>query len=267
MLVRDLMHTGLITCSRTHRLGDVADLLRERHVHAVVVADDDGRPIGVVADTDLLVGEWLGADAERQAIMASMTAGEVMSTPFLSASADDDVAAAIAQMRSEHVARLVVLDGGRAVGMIAISDVVAAIAEVPMKRQTVADVMSRGIVTCRTGTPVRAAARAMTERRSRSIVVIDAEGRAVGLATGFDLLGEFTKPPDEVDQHIVDNFMHRPVTIGPSASLQEAADMMLTHEIHRLLVVEDSTVDGPPLGLVSTSDIVALMASRGSVWR
>lgn len=267
MLVRDLMHPGLITCSRTNRLGDVADLLRENHVHALVVVEGDGRPAGVVADTDLLVGEWLGADAERQAIMAAMTAGEVMSTPFLSVGADDDVAAAITQMRNEHVARLVVLESGRAVGVIAISDVIAALAEVPMKRQTVADVMSWGIVTCRSGTPVGAAARAMTERRSRSVVVIDAGGRAVGLVTGFDLLGEFGRPPSEVDRHTVDRFMHAPVTIGPGASLQEAADLMLSHEIHRLLVVDGSAPGGPPLGLVSTSDIVASMASGGSVWR
>jgi CBS domain-containing protein len=107
----------------------------------------------------------------------------------------------------------------------------------------------------------------MTERRSRSIVVVEADGRAVGLATGFDLLGEFVRPSDQVDRHTVDLFMHDPVTIAPGASLQDAADLMLSHEIHRLLVVDPSMSDGPPLELISTSDIVAAMASRESVWR
>ena len=190
-----------------------------------------------------------------------------MSKPFLSIEAHDHVAEAISQMRSEHVALLVVLEAGRPLGVIAISDIVAAIADVPMNRQTVIDVMSWGIVSCRSGTPVRAAARAMTERRSRSIVVVEADGRAVGLATGFDLLGEFVRPSDQVDRHTVDLFMHDPVTIAPGASLQDAADLMLSHEIHRLLVVDPSMSDGPPLELISTSDIVAAMASRDSVWR
>ena len=74
MLVRDLMHPGLIICGLASRLGDVADLLREHRVHALVVVDGSGgQPVGIVADTDLLVGEWFGADADRQAIMAAMT--------------------------------------------------------------------------------------------------------------------------------------------------------------------------------------------------
>jgi CBS domain-containing protein len=107
----------------------------------------------------------------------------------------------------------------------------------------------------------------MTERRSRSMVVIDDEGRAVGLVSGFDLLGEFVRPREEVDLDTVDKLMHAPVTIGPSASLQQAADLMLSREIHRLLVVDESAPDSAPLGIVSTSDIVASMAGPGSVWR
>ena len=61
--------------------------------------------------------------------------------------------------------------------------------------------------------------------------------------------------------------MHAPITIGPGATLREAADLMLEHEIHRLVVVDPAAPDAVPLGVVATTDIVAEMAEPGSVWR
>jgi CBS domain-containing protein len=56
------------------------------------------------------------------------------------------------------------------------------------------------------------------------------------------------------------------LTTTADASLSEAADLMLAHEVHRLFVV-DGADEGLPLGLVSTADIMVEMASPGSVWR
>jgi len=268
MLVHELMHPGLITCEPATKLGEVASPLRENHVHSLlVVSGEHGKPAGVVSDIDLLVGEWLATDPDRLATMAAMTAGELMSKPLVSIAAEAGVNDAITRMRTEHVARLVVVDGGRPVGVIAIPDIVAAIADTPLKRGTVRDVMSWGIVVCQAGTPLRAAARAMTERRSRSLVVIDAKGHGVGIVTGLDLLPELIAPAEAVDARTIDGLMHPPVTIDPDATLQEAADLMLSREIHRLLVVDPATPDGLPMGIISTSDIVATMAGDGSAWR
>lgn len=126
------------------------------------------------------------------------------------------------------------------------------------------DVMSRGIVVRLEDTPLPAAARAMTERRSRSIVVVDSRGRSLGVVTGFDLLSIMEAGGGT---QIVAQIMHRPITIHPTATLREAADAMLQHHVHRLVVVDPAKPDGMPLGLISTSDIVAEMAEPGSVWQ
>ncbi len=42
---------------------------------------------------------------------------------------------------------------------------------------------------------------------------------------------------------------------------------MIRHEVHRLVVTDPSRPDGVPIGIVSTSDIVAEMADERSVWR
>ena len=104
----------------------------------------------------------------------------------------------------------------------------------------------------------------MTERRSRSLVVVDPAGRPVGVVTGSDLLALYR--PGEAATTVAE-LMQPLLTIGPDASLREAADLMLRHETHRLVVVDPERPDGMPLGLVSTSDLVAEMAEPGSVWR
>ena len=71
-LVRDLMHRGLITCRQNAALGQVAVLLTQHHVHALVVADRDGRPVGILSDYDLLAGEWLSADTDSLAAMRKL---------------------------------------------------------------------------------------------------------------------------------------------------------------------------------------------------
>ena len=45
-LVRDLMHRGLLTCRPDATLGQVAVLLNQNHVHALMVTDRDGRASG-----------------------------------------------------------------------------------------------------------------------------------------------------------------------------------------------------------------------------
>jgi len=51
--VKDLMHTGLITCKPTATLGQVAVLLNQHHTHALIVTDRDGRTLGIISDFDL----------------------------------------------------------------------------------------------------------------------------------------------------------------------------------------------------------------------
>ena len=263
MLVRDLMHEGLLTCPPATSLGQAAASLVLHRVHALIVTDADGTPVGLLSDTDLLAGEWISDDAESLRVMQSMTAGELMSTPVMSIAAESSAAEAAARMKHEHVSRLLVTEADRPVGVIAVSDLVAHIGSAPLRPRTVKDAMSWGIVVCAPDTPIAPAARAMTERRSRSLVVVESSGNAVGVLTGHDLLGIYDSPGLV---ETVAELMHAPLTIEPEATLREAADLMLKHEVHRLLVV-DETGDGAPLGLISTSDIVAEMAEPGSAWR
>jgi len=264
--VRDFMHPGVITCRPDATLGQVAVMLSQHHVHALIVADRDGRPLGIISDFDLLAGEWLSADPESLEAMRTMTAGELMSTPVNIIEADAPVSKAAHRMREEGIRRLLVVDGGQPVGMISVSDFVAGLAEMaPVRRETVADVMSDAMLVCRDKTPITAAAQTMTQAGWRSVLVVDAGGRPLGVVSGPDLPA-FCEEEDCGDV-TVSEVMHPPLTIHPTASLREAADKMIEHHHHRLVVVDPDQPDAMPLGIISSFDIVAEMSRPGSVWQ
>jgi CBS domain-containing protein len=263
--VADLMSSPVVSCSAGTTLGELATLLADRQIHGVVVLDESGAAAGVVADTDVLAGEWLATDAESLAAMRAMTAGELMTAPPVTIDADAPIEEAAARLGGERLARLVAVHDGKPVGVIATSDLVRHLGRGHLGRGIVADVMTHGLVACREGTTVRQAARVMTERRVRALVVVGDGGKPLGVVTGTDLLP--LVGADAAAGRPVAELMHPPISIAPDASLREAADLMLEAEIHRLVVVDPADPDAVPLGVVATTDIVAEMAEPGSVWR
>jgi CBS domain-containing protein len=265
-LVKDLMHAGLITCKPTATLGQVAVLLNQHHVHALVVEDRDGRALGLISDFDLMAGEWLSSDEESLAVMRRLTAADMMSHPIDSVEANTPLTDAAGIIMEKKVSRLLVTENHKPVGVISLSDFVASIAgEVKSKRDTVGNVMSDAILVCRGKTPVVSAARAMTSSGWRSVLVVDAKGKILGVVSGHDLMNLIH---DGVDENlIVRDVMHPALTIDINASLREAADMMIQNYHHRLVVVDKDNPDSFPLGAISTFDIVAEMARPDSVWQ
>ncbi|MCC6189681.1 MAG: CBS domain-containing protein [Anaerolineales bacterium] len=254
--VRDLMRSNLISCPPSTTLGEAASMLARHRVHALIVADATGLPLGMLSDLDLLGGDWISNSARLSAVRA-MTAGQVMQSPVAAIDASAPASEAAARLRAEGIHRLVVTDMDRPVGVISVADLVRGLAPRHGERRTVADAMARGYLTCRDETTIAAAARAMSDRRSRSIVVVSARGQPLGMVTGFDLLG-CAQAGDTAT--LVSQVIHPPLTIGPAASLREAADLMLRHREHRLLVVDPAEPDSAPLGVLSTADLILDLA-------
>jgi CBS domain-containing protein len=260
------MHASLMTCKPNATLGQVAVLLNQHHIHALVVTDRDGRPLGIISDFDLLAGEWLSSDPESLATMRKLTASDLMSQPIDSVEANVLLSEAVNTIIDKDVSRLMVTENGKPVGIISVSDFVASIArEERPRRETVGDIMSDSILVCRGKTPVTSAARTMTQAGWRSVLVVDAKGKTLGVVSGRDLL-RFVK--DGVDEKlIVRDVMHPALTIDINASLREAADKMIQHHHHRLVVIDKHDPEAFPLGIISTFDIVAEMAKPDSVWQ
>jgi CBS domain-containing protein len=265
-LVRDLMHPGVLTCQPNAFLGQVAVLLTQHQVHALVVSDPEGRPLGIISDYDLLAGEWLSVDDESLATMRQLTAHDLMSYPVDTIEADMPIKEAAHTLIEKDVSRLLVTENGMPVGVISTTDFVASIAqEETPKRETVADVMSDAMLVCRGKTPIVSAARTLTQAGWRSVLVVDAKGKALGVVSGKDLMPYVENGVDE--NLTVRDVMHQAYTINIKASLREAADLMIKEHHHRLIVIDEEDPDAFPLGVISSFDIVSEMARPGSIWQ
>ena len=267
-LVRDIMRKGLLACNPDTPLGQVAILLTERRVHALIVSEPTGAPMGLISDFDLLAGEWLSTDEESLAAMKKLTAKNLMTSPIDTIEAGATVEQAARLMLEKQIHRLMVSENDKPIGVISISDIVASIAgQMKAKRETVGDVMSDAFLICRNTTSVVSAARTLTRTHWRSVIVVDEKGRPQGVVTGRDLLWHVEK--DGVYENLtVDDVMnHSLITIDVHASLHEAANLMIQNHRHRLIVTDKNEPDGFPLGIISSFDIVAEMARPGSVWQ
>jgi len=88
------------------------------------------------------------------------------------------------------------------------------------------------------------------KRTGISGVPVLKDGRLVGIITRKDLL----RKAEETQLGLL--MTPDPVTIGPDATIQEAASIMVTHSVRRLPVVEDGSL----LGLLSVADLIAALA-------
>lgn len=265
--VKDLMHKGLITCPPNASLGQVAKMLTQHHVHALIVAETADKPLGIISDFDLLAGEWLSVDKESLEAMRKMTARDLMTSPIESVESDTPVTDAVKKFLEKQIHRMLVVEKNKPVGVISISDFVRdAAAQEKAKRESVGNVMSDTFLVCRDNTTILSAARTMTQAGWRSIVVVDSRGKPLGVVTGNDLMRLAENTVDE--NLLVSDVMNRSLTtIDVNASLQEAANLMIQNHRHRVIVVDEKDPEGFPLGVISSFDIVAEMARPGSVWQ
>lgn len=136
--VEDVMQRDVIVVGQGMAYKQLVEVLAYRQVRAVAVLDDDGRAVGIVSESDLLARSV--ADAEdhehdpgdadhrhrhrhRSGSSHPPTAGQLMSTPLVSASPSDSIRHAAVLAVHAGVRQLPVIDGdGEVVGMVSRGD-------------------------------------------------------------------------------------------------------------------------------------------------
>ncbi len=120
------------------------------------------------------------------------------------------------------------------------------------------DIMSSPVLTVSPDASLRDAARVMYEGNVGSVVVVDGEGRPVGVLTRRDILylyasGEACRDPP------VRVYMKEPVlTCAPEDSLGEVLRRMRGAGVRHIVVVEGDR----PVGVVSMYDILVFLAGE-----
>jgi crotonyl-CoA carboxylase/reductase len=123
-LVSDVMHEGVITCAPDSSVPEIATLLVDHQIHAVVVVNPAGDAVGVVSQTDLV----LTRQGRSPGVFSTMKAEEIMTAGLVTCTASTPLSRAITDMTRLRIHRLVVVDdqaGKRVpVGVVSMTDVI-----------------------------------------------------------------------------------------------------------------------------------------------
>jgi CBS-domain-containing membrane protein len=153
------------------------------------------------------------------------------------------------------------------------------------------DLMNDEVVTIPRDMGMQAAARWLGQMHVSGAPVVDDQGRCVGVLSAGDFVaccaanrthcakhraeahyGPCTFPDcvgsewqmvqvaESVESLVCDHMTPDPVTARPETTIARLAQMMVDAHVHRIIIVDDR---GRPLGIVSTTDIVAAVARAG----
>jgi CBS domain-containing protein len=125
--------------------------------------------------------------------------------------------------------------------------------ELPLR---VADIMVKEVVTAKEHDKIRDVAIRMYEKRVGSVVVVDDEGKPIGIVTERDMVYVVARalaPDTPVWMVMTEN----PVVINENALVTEAMEKMRMQNIRHLPVVND---EGKLVGIISFRDIMDFTA-------
>jgi CBS domain-containing protein len=115
--VKDAMTSEVKTTSLSDSLVHAAQLMKQEDVGSLPVVDGD-RLVGMITDRDIVIRALAdGGDPVSTAV------GDIASRYVVSVRPDDDLADALQLMAQHQVRRVVVVDDGQLVGVVAQADV------------------------------------------------------------------------------------------------------------------------------------------------
>ena len=148
---------------------------------------------------------------------------------------------------------------------------------------TVADVMTRDVITVRKETTIRELAEIFTRHRISSAPVVDAAGALVGIVTETDLIEQdkslhiptvislfdwviylesekkFEKELKKMTGQTVGDIYSTEVdTVTPTTPISEVADLMSSKKIHAIPVVDAKKV----VGIIARIDLISTMIGQ-----
>jgi CBS domain-containing protein len=129
--------------------------------------------------------------------------------------------------------------------------------ELIAENMQVKDVMTRGVVTVPMESNAAEMAKAMADHGVSAIIAIEENGETFGVVSDVDILRKMKDKNWEISS--VEDVMSDSVeTINPSATVHDAADLMVQKKVHRLIVMSEETVGASyrPIGILSARDII-----------
>ena len=162
-----------------------------------------------------------------------------------------------------NISRIVVAEDREPVGILTEKDIARFLySEVPSRRLdeiSVAEIMSKNLVTVEEGSDLRKCAKLMLEKGISSLIVVDGRKNLKGIFTKSDLVYAYVE--NFAGEHLVGEFMtKRVLTVAPDEAIHMAILLMNSHKVSRIIVAKDSH----PVGMITGRDLLPVSAVFGT---
>jgi CBS domain-containing protein len=131
-----------------------------------------------------------------------------------------------------------------------------------MPETTVMQAKRLGVYSCTSDTPLLDAARQMSEEDVSALVVIDAQGYLAGIITRIDLLRAHAAHANWSKYRVGDYMNPNVITVDSNTTLTRVADTLLSHHIHRVVVVRPEGNKQRPMAVISAADLLYHMVKH-----
>jgi signal-transduction protein with cAMP-binding, CBS, and nucleotidyltransferase domain len=130
----------------------------------------------------------------------------------------------------------------------------------------ISDLMRKKLVTIEESSSVQESANKMKDKNVSSLIVVDANGRPLGLITERDLVRKVCIHDVSASKIINRDIMSSPLISIESKSSQSEAVDMLQNNVRHLLVVDNESPEGvnKPIGIVTPLDFTRSEGYEGS---
>ena len=124
-------------------------------------------------------------------------------------------------------------------------------------QNAVKEIMSTNLETIDVTENAQEAAKKMNDKRISSVLVVDRDKKSkepIGIVTERDLVIRVCAAGTSSKEVSIQEIMSSPIaTVEPQATVETAADLMLSNKVRHLLVVDEQT--RMPVGIIAPSDL------------
>jgi len=252
-------------------MGAVKTMVKYRFRRLPVSDPGTNRLMGIVTVMDVV--NFLGGGDKAQIIenkhrgnflsAINEEISSIMEENVITLHEGDSIDSVIRMMLRGNVSGFpIVNDENKVIGIVSERDFVSLVAKT-ITGKSVADFMSRDVVTVRPDTKVEDAARVMISNDFRRVPIVH-EGVMTGVVTTSDIVNYLGS--GEVFEKLVTGNMHEaldvpikaiareaPITVEPDLDLGEAAELMIERDVNVLPVI----VDGALTGIITERDFLS----------
>jgi CBS domain-containing membrane protein len=266
--VRDLMTTDLVTLRADQSLSAAEEMMTLRQIRHLPVVDDDGALLGLITHRDLLAAQY-SALTHASDFPVEAPARDVMRDDVWTVSPDTPAIEAAFNLRDHVFGCLPVVEHGKLAGIITEADFLALLVArygpgrraAPRYHAPVHYYMSSPVRVVSPEDDLERVHALLSAHGISSLAVVDGT-ELVGVISQSDLL-RVSLPRLAARRRVGARWLPRRtvaevmtaevLTVRPHDTVSAAAQRMVTHDIHRLFVVEGKVL----VGVLSTMDVTA----------